>query len=150
MERSQLLRQINSMRQSLFDQGLLDEQFVQLEELQDDANPNFVEEVVTLCFRDSSRLILNLEQALKKSPLDFNQLDSYMQQFKGSISSIGARKVKDQCTLFREYCMAGSGEGCFRTFQRLKKEHTSLRKKFEAYFQLKRQAGPSQVASRPK
>ncbi|XP_022997871.1 histidine-containing phosphotransfer protein 4-like isoform X2 [Cucurbita maxima] len=141
MERSQLLRQ------SLFDQGLLDEQFVQLEELQDDANPNFVEEVVTLCYRDSLRLILNLEQALKKSPLDFNQLDSYMLQFKGSISSIGAKKVKDQCTLFREYCTAGSGEG---TFQRLKKEHTALRKKFEAYFQLKRQAGPSQVASRPK
>lgn len=45
-------------------QGFLDEQFVQLEELQDDANPNFVEEVVTLCYRDSHRLILNLEQAL--------------------------------------------------------------------------------------
>ena len=45
-------------------QGLLDEQFVQLEELQDDANPNFVEEVVTLFYRDSARLILNIDQAL--------------------------------------------------------------------------------------
>ncbi|XP_011651487.1 pseudo histidine-containing phosphotransfer protein 5 isoform X3 [Cucumis sativus] len=129
MERNQLLRQMNSMRQSFFDQflqGFLDEQFVQLEELQDEANPNFVEEVVTLCYRDSYRLILNLEQALQKSPLDFNQLDSYIQQFKGSSSR------------------------CFRTFHQLKKEHTTLKRKFEAYFQIKRQAGPSQIASRPK
>ena len=48
-------------------QGFLDEQFVQLEELQDDANPNFVEEIVTLYYRDSSRLILSIEQALYAS-----------------------------------------------------------------------------------
>lgn len=45
-------------------QGYLDEQFVQLEELQDDANPNFVEEVVTLYYRDSARLVTSIEQAL--------------------------------------------------------------------------------------
>jgi histidine-containing phosphotransfer protein len=45
-------------------QGLLDEQFIQLEELQDDVNPNFVEEIVTLYYRDSSRLISSIEQAL--------------------------------------------------------------------------------------
>lgn len=44
-------------------QGFLDEQFVQLEELQDD-DPNFVEEIATLFYRDSSRLISNIEQAL--------------------------------------------------------------------------------------
>ncbi|XP_022153641.1 histidine-containing phosphotransfer protein 4-like isoform X2 [Momordica charantia] len=130
--------------------GFLDEQFLQLEELQDDANPNFVEEVVTLCYRDSSRLTLKLEHALQKTPLDFKQLDSSMQQFMGSSSSIGAKRVKAQCTLFREYCKAGSGEGCLRTFQQLKKERAALKKKFESYFQLKRQAGPSQTASRPK
>ena len=42
----------------------MDEQFYQLEELQDDVRPNFVEEVVTLFFRDSARLISNIEQAL--------------------------------------------------------------------------------------
>lgn len=45
-------------------QDFLDEQFLQLEELQDDANPNFVEEVVTLYFKDSSRLIVNIDAAL--------------------------------------------------------------------------------------
>ncbi|KAG6575506.1 histidine-containing phosphotransfer protein 4-like [Cucurbita moschata] len=150
MEKTQLRRQLANIRQSLFDQGFLDEQFVQLEELQDDANPNFVEEIVTLYYRDSSRLIVSIEQALQKSPLDFNKLDALMHQFKGSSSSIGAKKVKAECTQLREYCRAGSGDGCLRTFQQLKKEYTTLRKKLEAYFQLARQAGPIDSACRPK
>ncbi|KAF7814217.1 histidine-containing phosphotransfer protein 4 [Senna tora] len=143
-------RQIASMKQSLFDQGYLDEQFIQLEELQDDANPNFVEEIVTLYYRDSSRLISSMDQALERHPLEFNRLDTIMHQFKGSSSSIGAKKVKAECTLFREYCRAGNAEGCKRSFQQLKREYATLRKKLEAYFQLARQAGPHETACRPK
>ncbi|MED6158609.1 Histidine-containing phosphotransfer protein 4 [Stylosanthes scabra] len=151
MERSQPRRQVAAMKQSLFDQGLLDEQFIQLEELSDDANPNFVEEIVTLYYRDSSRLISSIEQALKeRHPLDFNKLDTLMHQFKGSSSSIGAKKVKAECTLFREYCRTGNAEGCMKSFQQLKKEYASLRKKLEAYFQLARQTGPMDSACRPK
>ncbi|GMI91800.1 HPT phosphotransmitter 4 [Hibiscus trionum] len=143
-------RQLAIMRKSLFDQGHLDEQFIELEELQDDANPNFVEEVVALYFRDSARLILNMEQALEGKPFDFNKLDGYMHQFKGSSTSIGAKKVKAESTLFREYCRSGNAEGCVRAFQQLKKEYGTLRKKLEAYFQLARQTGPMETASRPK
>lgn len=57
------------MIQSLSDimstlQGYLDEQFIQLEELQDNASPDFVEEVVTSYYSDSARLIQNIDQAL--------------------------------------------------------------------------------------
>ncbi|KAJ4957674.1 hypothetical protein NE237_024785 [Protea cynaroides] len=149
MEMSQLRRQVAVLRQSLFDQGYLDEQFVQLEELEDNDNPNFVEEVVTLFFRDSARLIVNIEQALECSPLDFNKLDNNMHQFKGSASSIGAKKVKNESTQFREYCRAENGEGCKMSFQQVKKEYVALRKKLETYFQLVRQAGPEETASRP-
>ncbi|MBA0691134.1 hypothetical protein Goari_008780, partial [Gossypium aridum] len=86
MERNPMRRQLASMRKSLFDQGYLDEQFMELEQLLDDANPNFVEEVVTLYYRDSARLILNLDRALERRPLDFSKLDGLMHQFKGSSS----------------------------------------------------------------
>ncbi|XP_061359152.1 histidine-containing phosphotransfer protein 4 [Gastrolobium bilobum] len=150
MERNHSRRQVAAMKQSLFDQGHLDEQFIQLEELQDDANPNFVEEIVTLYYRDSSRLISNMEQTLERNPLDFNKLDTIMHQFKGSSSSIGAKKVKAECTLFREYCRTGNAEGCRKSFQQMKKEYAALRKKLETYFQLARQAGTMETASRPK
>ncbi|PSR91283.1 Histidine-containing phosphotransfer protein [Actinidia chinensis var. chinensis] len=135
-----LQRQIAYTRKSLFDQGYLDEQFIQLEDLQDDANPNFVEEIVTLFYSDSARLIRNIEQALENNPTDFDRLDDFMHQFKGSSSSIGAKKVKSECTQFREYCKAGNAEGCIRTFQQVKQEHATLRRKLETYFQLARQS----------
>ncbi|XP_010528953.1 PREDICTED: histidine-containing phosphotransfer protein 4-like isoform X2 [Tarenaya hassleriana] len=146
MERN-MHKQVAIMKKSLFDQGYLDEQFMELEELQDDANPNFVEEVVALYFKDSARLINNIEQAF---PLDFNRLDGYMHQLKSSSTSIGASKVKAECPLFREFCRAGNADGCLRSFQQLKKEHATLRKKLENYFQLARQVGPRETACRPK
>ncbi|KAK7281643.1 hypothetical protein RIF29_09810 [Crotalaria pallida] len=51
--------------------------------------------------------------------------------------SIGAKKVKAECTLFKEYCRTGNAEGCRKSFQQLKKEYAALRKKLEAYFQEK-------------
>uniref|UniRef100_A0A453FF62 Histidine-containing phosphotransfer protein n=1 Tax=Aegilops tauschii subsp. strangulata TaxID=200361 RepID=A0A453FF62_AEGTS len=54
--------------------GHLDEQFRQVEDLQDEASPNFVEEVVVVFFKDSGRLISNLEQALGEVPQRFQQV----------------------------------------------------------------------------
>ncbi|CAI9281069.1 unnamed protein product [Lactuca saligna] len=150
MDRCHMLRDIANTRKSFFDQGYLDEQFIQLEELQDNSNPNFVEEVVTLFYRDSARFLYNLDQALEKRPLDFNKLDSLMHQFKGSSSSIGAKKVKIECTNFRAYCNAQNAEGCKRTYQHVKREYTCLKKKLEAYFQDLRQVGPIEMACRPR
>ncbi|CAK9158830.1 unnamed protein product [Ilex paraguariensis] len=139
MDTTHLQRQAAFVRKNLFDQGYLDEQFIQLEELQDDANPNFVEEIVTLFYNDSARLIRNIELALENSPPDFARLDDSMHQFKGSSSSIGAKKVKKECTQFQEYCNAANAQGCIRTFQQVKQELVILRRKLETYFQLARQ-----------
>ncbi|XP_010925549.1 pseudo histidine-containing phosphotransfer protein 2 [Elaeis guineensis] len=148
MEYSSLQRQVAYMKKGLFDQGYLDEQFDELEELQDEASPNFVEEVVTLFFRDSSRLMANIEQALERCPQDFRRLDSYMHQLKGSTSSIGALRVKNECTKFREYCDQEHLDGCQRSFQKVKREHAVLKQKLESYFQLLRQIGPTERATR--
>ncbi|CAI9757634.1 unnamed protein product [Fraxinus pennsylvanica] len=145
-----LHRQLANMKHSLFDQGYLDEQFIQLEELQDEENPNFVEEVVSLYYWDSVRLIQNIEQALEQNPIDFAKLDNHMHQFKGSSCSIGAKKLKKECTQFEKYCKTGNGEGCKRTFQQVKKEYATLKKKLERYFQFARQVGCVEKACRPK
>uniref|UniRef100_A0A0D9V5I9 Histidine-containing phosphotransfer protein n=1 Tax=Leersia perrieri TaxID=77586 RepID=A0A0D9V5I9_9ORYZ len=108
------------------EKGYLDEQFCQVEDLQDEASPNFVEEVVTLFFKDSGRLMSNIEQAL-----------------------IGASRMKNECMSFRDSCGQGNVEGCMRSFQKVKREHAILRQKLESYFQLLRQAGPAGAATRP-
>ncbi|BBG95297.1 HPT phosphotransmitter 4 [Prunus dulcis] len=144
MDRNQLQRQVALKRSSLFEQiaGLFDfssseivqllhllnvfgsmlqqfldsQQFVQLEDLEDDANPI-------------------LWRKLQSRPIDFGKLDDYMHQFKGSSSSIGAIKVKNECSQFKEFCLAGNAEGCFWAFQRVKQEHHTLRIQLESYFQ---------------
>ncbi|CAL8996505.1 unnamed protein product [Prunus brigantina] len=137
MDRNQLQRQVALKRSSLFEQQFLDsQQFVQLEDLEDDANPNFVEEIVTLFYKDSARLFQKIEQTMQSRPIDFGKLDDYMHQFKGSSSSIGAIKVKNECSQFKEFCSAGNAEGCFWAFQRVKQEHHTLRIQLESYFQL--------------
>ncbi|KAL5661751.1 hypothetical protein ACJX0J_028876, partial [Zea mays] len=115
--------------------GYLDEQFSQLEELQDDSSPNFVEEVVALFFKDSSRLMANIEQALEKYPLDFYRLDSLVHQFKGSGSSIGALRMKNECSMLKAHCNGRNLEGCRRSLQKMKREHATLKQKLETYFQ---------------
>lgn len=42
----------------------LDEQFIQLQQLADESNPDFVVEVVSLFFEDSERLLNELTKAL--------------------------------------------------------------------------------------
>ncbi|KAH7657667.1 histidine-containing phosphotransfer peotein protein [Dioscorea alata] len=147
MEHSNLKRLVTSMKQNLFDQGYLDEQFYELENLEDDISPNFVEEVVNTYFKHSSRLMTNIERALETNPGDFHKLDSYMQQFKGSSSSIGASKLKNECLQFHEKCEQENIEGCRRSFQKVKSEHGILKQKLEAYFQLLRQVGPGDRAT---
>ncbi|KAL8216565.1 hypothetical protein R6Q57_023402 [Mikania cordata] len=140
MEVNHMKTQSNFTRNSLFEQGYLDEQqFNQLEDLQDDANPNFVEEIVMLFFSDSMRLIRNVETALENYPIDFCKLDDYMHQFMGSSSSIGAKKVKEECLQFQECCKATNADGCIRAFHRVKQEHSTLKRKLETYFQILRQ-----------
>lgn len=44
--------------------GFLDAQFTELQHLQDENNPNFVSEVVSLFFEDSERLLNELSRTL--------------------------------------------------------------------------------------
>ncbi|XP_028777846.1 histidine-containing phosphotransfer protein 4 [Neltuma alba] len=140
MRKAQLQQEAAFMRRSLFDQGYLDEQFEELEGLQDDSNPNFEEEIVTVFYSDTARMINNLDRALMSSPMDFDKLDNYMHQFKGSCAGIGAKRVKLECIRFDECCAARDADGCIRTFQRVKHEYATLKQQLQTYFQVARRA----------
>lgn len=55
---------INWLIKLLSAQGILDKHYVQVEELEDKDNPHFAEEVMTMFFRDSTKLIATVEHAL--------------------------------------------------------------------------------------
>ncbi|KAJ0962045.1 hypothetical protein J5N97_029873 [Dioscorea zingiberensis] len=82
-------------------QGLLDEQFQQLQSLQDESNPCFVMEVVTLFCDDAERIFTELDKLMSQPVVEFQQVDAYIHQLKGSSSSVGAQNVKLACVQFR-------------------------------------------------
>ncbi|KAB5524564.1 hypothetical protein DKX38_022440 [Salix brachista] len=86
----------------LFHQGVLDEQFLQLQQLQDESSPNFVSEVVNIYFHESEKLLRNLRGLLLDRDFsDYKQMGIHLIQFMGSSSSIGANRVRNVCVAFR-------------------------------------------------
>ncbi|CAL5415877.1 unnamed protein product [Camellia sinensis] len=144
MEVGQLQRQYVEYTTSLFREGFLDSQFTQLQQLQDESNPDFVVEVVSLFFEDSERLLNDLNKALDQKGVDFKKVDGNVHQLKGSSSrcieklrrSIGANRVKNACVAFRNYCEEQNTEACFGCLQQVKQEYVLVKNKLETLFGL--------------
>ncbi|CAA0825504.1 Histidine-containing phosphotransfer protein 5 [Striga hermonthica] len=136
---AQLQKQFIDFSTSLYREGFLDDQFVQLQKLQDGDNPDFVVEVISLFFEDSEKLINNLAIALQQPVVDFKQVDAHVHQFKGSSSSIGAQRVKNSCVAFRNFCEQNNLDGCMMCLQQIRNEYLLVKNKLETLFRLERQ-----------
>ncbi|XP_057513174.1 histidine-containing phosphotransfer protein 1-like isoform X1 [Actinidia eriantha] len=135
----QLQRQLSDYKSSLYNEVFLDDQFTQLQQLQDESNPDFVVEVVSLFFEDSERLLTELTKTLDQQCVDFRKVDAYVHQLKGSSSSIGAQRVQRVCIYFRNYCDEQNVEGCLKCLQQVKNEYTLVKNKLETLFKFEQQ-----------
>ncbi|KAH7843530.1 hypothetical protein Vadar_017799 [Vaccinium darrowii] len=135
----EMWRQVFQYKESLFREGILDAQFTQLQQLQDESNPDFVAEVVSLFFEDSERLINDLTRALEQKCIDFKKVDAHVHQLKGSSSSVGAQKVKNACITFRNFCDEQNIEACFSCLQLVKQEYLLVKNKLETLLRMEQQ-----------
>ncbi|XP_055816825.1 histidine-containing phosphotransfer protein 1-like isoform X2 [Solanum dulcamara] len=129
----QLQRKLAEYTASLYNE------YIQLQQLQDESNPDFVVEVVSLFFEDSERLLNELAKALNQTNVDYKKLDAHVHQLKGSSSSIGAQRVQRVCIAFRNYCDERNVEGCLKCLQQVKNEYTLVKNKLETLFKLEKQ-----------
>ncbi|KAL9447440.1 hypothetical protein CISIN_1g031698mg [Citrus sinensis] len=136
---TRLHRQLVDYSNSLFQEGILDNQFGHLQQLQDESNPDFVAEVVNLYFKDSERLLNEITVALDQQNVDFTKVGGHVHQLKGSSSSIGAQRVNNVCTAFRSFCEEKNIEGCQQYLQHLKQEYYLVKNKLQTLFQLQQQ-----------
>ncbi|KAF5820802.1 putative HPT domain superfamily protein [Helianthus annuus] len=112
-------------------EGYLDDQFTQLQKLQDESNPDFVAELVSL-FLKTPKSFLTILQLLynQQKIVDYKQVDSHVHQFKGS-SSRGA-VFTSETAVRRKTLM----DECLWCLQQVKHEYILVRNKLEALFRL--------------
>ncbi|KAG8480966.1 hypothetical protein CXB51_025681 [Gossypium anomalum] len=139
MEVGQMQRRLVDYTKSLFMEGFLDAQFLQLQQLQDESNPDFVVEVVSLFFDDSEKLLNDLTMALDQPNVDFKKVDAHVHQLKGSSSSIGAQRVKNACIAFRSFCEEHNIDATLRCLQQVKQEYYLVKNKLETMLRLEQQ-----------
>ncbi|XP_019448090.1 PREDICTED: pseudo histidine-containing phosphotransfer protein 6-like [Lupinus angustifolius] len=131
---------MNRLLAFLFHQGVLDEQFLQLQQLQDDTSPNFVSEVVNIYFHESEKLLTNLRGLLMEREFsDYKKIGIHLNQFMGSSSSIGAKRVTNVCVAFRASSDQNNRAGCLRALEMLEHEYCYLKNKLHELFQMEQQ-----------
>nr|CAB3481723.1 unnamed protein product [Digitaria exilis] len=113
--------------------------FQQLKELEDPSTPEFLSEVVTLFCEDGERIIGELARLLERPSVDFDRVDAFVHQLKGSSASVGAQKVKNRCIQLRDFCQQRNRDGCLKTLESVRAEFYDLRGKFQTMLQLERQ-----------
>nr|XP_007135757.1 hypothetical protein PHAVU_010G156100g [Phaseolus vulgaris]ESW07751.1 hypothetical protein PHAVU_010G156100g [Phaseolus vulgaris] len=131
---------MNRLLAFLFHQGVLDEQFLQLQQLQDESSPNFVSEVVNIYFHESEKLLTNLRALLMEREFwDYKKMGNHLNQFMGSSSSIGAKRVRNVCVAFRAATDQNNRAGCLRALEMLEHEYCYLKNKLHELFQIEQQ-----------
>ncbi|AES61301.1 putative signal transduction histidine kinase, phosphotransfer (Hpt) domain-containing protein [Medicago truncatula] len=142
----QLQKNLFGYTDSLFHEGFLDDQFNQLEQLQDEKNPDFVVQVITLFFDDAERLLKELTTSLSQEKIDFKRMDAHVHQLKGSSSSIGAQRVQKACISFRDFCTEQNVEGCLKSLQQVKHEYSLVKSKLQTLFKMEEELLASRLS----
>ncbi|PKA63200.1 Histidine-containing phosphotransfer protein 6 [Apostasia shenzhenica] len=121
----------------LYHQEVLDEQFMQLQQLQDASSPNFVMEVISIYFRESEKLLKNLRALLAdRECADYSKIGVHLNHLMGSSSSIGARRVRAVCAALRAASEHCNWAGCLRSLALLEHEYCYLKNKLHELFQV--------------
>lgn len=136
MALSAVKAELKTLVHSMLEEGILDSQFTQLQGLQDESNPNFVAEVVTLFIKDAQKIINHLSYYMSQEVVDFSEMDPYVHQIKGSTSSIGARNMTLACGDLHQASDAKNKEMCLQALNKINHEYCRLQVKLHVIVQL--------------
>ncbi|XVF69134.1 hypothetical protein PTKIN_Ptkin11bG0056300 [Pterospermum kingtungense] len=134
-----LSQQLKNYIQTLqHDQGILDHHFDHVKALQNEENPQFVMEVISMFSHDAETGIAQLTTFLNSDVVDYGKVISFVHQLKGSSSSIGGQRMALACRELRHACDNRDKERCLEIFERLKQEYYTLRECLSVISQMER------------
>ncbi|KMZ72423.1 Histidine-containing phosphotransfer protein 5 [Zostera marina] len=138
MDAKLLQRELLELTTRVLEEGVIDKQFLEIQTLRDEDNPNFTDEVVALFFEDAQKLINEITKALEQGQnyVDFGKISADAHQLKGISASVGAKRITDLCIAFRGFCDQLISEG---SLQQLHYEFSLTKNKIESIFKLEKQ-----------
>ncbi|GAV66083.1 Hpt domain-containing protein [Cephalotus follicularis] len=131
---------------SMFDEGILDDQFTQVQALEDESH--FVNQVITVFCNDTERAITELNKNLSYQNVDFEKLYDSIHRLKGSSSSIGAQRFKFACMELHLASEYKHKDGCLRALNNMTREYLLLRSKFETLIELENRVSAIETRER--
>ncbi|XP_030465909.2 histidine-containing phosphotransfer protein 1-like [Syzygium oleosum] len=139
---TQMQRSLADYRNSMLREGVLDSQYLQLQELQDESNPGFVVEVLSLFLTDSEKLLHDLSTDLVQRNVDFQRVDAHVDRLEGRSRSIGTPRLKNACIAFRNLrnsCQEKNIPGYLKCLEQMRQEFFLVKSKLETLFNLEQQ-----------
>ncbi|XP_068339044.1 histidine-containing phosphotransfer protein 2-like [Pyrus communis] len=146
---AQLTQQLIDFIRSLREQGILDDRFDQIKELEDE-NPGLVVEVLTVAIRSADFTIDELEKKLNGTVIDYSKVRELTLKLKGISASVGGCRVAAACIELREAYVANNKERCVAGFDVVKREYLILRENLNHILQSAVQIEREINANKPK
>lgn len=134
-----LTDKIEMLQSELYGIGILDEQFTQLQLLEDESNPNFVSEMLQLYFEDTGEKLIRIGVLIKEDTVNLAELDSIFHQLKGSSSSVGAQAMAAACADCREYCQRQDQASVLPAFDNMMAAFNELKERLGELMDLQNQ-----------
>lgn len=92
-----------------------------------------------LYFVDSAQKLERLDTKLRSVPLDYQEIDQLVHQFKGSSASFGAQAIAQLCVSLRELCQQQNADGCRACLEQTKQTFAQLESKLKVFMELESQ-----------
>ncbi|KAJ1695590.1 hypothetical protein LUZ63_012288 [Rhynchospora breviuscula] len=124
---------------SLFDEGILNQQFKELRLLQDDNNPTFLFEIVSLFTESAGTSINEIRSYCNQPATDFIKIKALLFRLKGSSQSLGAQNVEIACENLRNGCDEYDLQNFLSCMEQLNLEFLKFKTKLETLFKLEQQ-----------
>uniref|UniRef100_A0A2N9FK94 Histidine-containing phosphotransfer protein n=1 Tax=Fagus sylvatica TaxID=28930 RepID=A0A2N9FK94_FAGSY len=133
-----LRQQLQNYIESMHEQGILDHNFHNVQDLQNEENPHFVLEVVTMFCNDAENGIAQLARYLDELVVDYPKVTGLSHQLRGSSSSVGGHRMALACRELRRASDVNNKEGCFEALGRVRHEYRILRDNLNNISQMER------------
>lgn len=131
-------RLLQGFIQNLYDEGIVNDQFYQIQSLKEARQPDYVIRSIALYCMAAKNLFTQMSRQSKQENVDFRRINALAHDLYERSICIGAENVKLACVELVRASEHSNREQCYQALYGTKNEFAHLRKKFETVVEMER------------